>query len=101
MNEKIFFSISMCIFLFSLFSCCTGRGIYNLGNRTFEVRENIGKLGDAKTQSAITSTELKAEIDRSLEKIGELERSIADGDGDIEEFKTILRRIRKRRKHKN
>ena len=94
MNEKIFFII----LLFCFTSCCTSNRIRNNGNGTYEVRENIGKLGDEQTQSAVTSTELKTEIDRSLEKIGELERSITDGEGDIEEFKTILRRIRKRGK---
>lgn len=100
MNEKIFI---VCIgaFLFSLSSCCTGSGIYNNRSGTFEVRENIGKLGDVQTQSAVTSTELKTEIDRSLEKIGKLEQSITDGEGDIEELKAILRRIRKRVRHKN
>ena len=100
MNEKKFFIFIICILLFSLSSCCTSR-IHNHGNGTFEVRENIGKLGDEQTQSAITSTELKTEIDRSLEKIGELERSITDGEEDIEAFKTILRKIREKGKQKN
>ena len=99
MNERIF--VIVCIFLFSLSSCCTRRGIHNIGSGTFEVRENIGKLGDAQTQSAITSTELKGEIDRSLEQVGELEQSITDGAGDLEELKAILRRIRKRGRYKN
>ena len=99
MNEKIFLIVS--IFLFSLSSCCTRRGIHNIGSGTFEVRENIGKLGDRQTQSAITNTELKGEIERSLDEIGKLESSITDGEGDIEELKAILRRIRKRGKRKN
>lgn len=97
MNEKIFFII----LLFCFTSCCTSNRIRNNGSGTYEVRENIGKLGDGQTQSAVTSTELKTEIDRSLEKIGKLEQSITDGEGDIEELKAILRRIRKRVRHKN
>ena len=100
MNEKIFI-VCIGIFLFNLSSCCTRSGIYNHGNGTFEVRKNIGKLGDVQTQSTVTSTELKDEIDRSLEKIRELERSITDGEGDLEELKAILRRIRERVKYKN
>ena len=100
MNEKIFI-VCVGAFLFSLSSCCTGSGIYNIGNGTFEVRENIGKLGDVQTQSAVTSTELKNEIERSLEQIRELERSITNGTGDIEELKAILRRIRERARYKN
>ena len=98
MNERIF---TVCFAVFIFFSCRTSCGIYNNGSGAFEVRENIGKLGNAQTQSAITSTELKGEIDRSLEQVGELEQSITNGTGDIEEFKTILHRIRKRGRHKN
>ena len=99
MNEKIFLIVS--VFLFSLSSCCTRRGIHNIGSGTFEVRENIGKLGEEQTQSAITGSKLKDEIERSLDEIGKLESSITDGEGDIEELKAILRRIRKRGKRKN
>ena len=100
MNEKVFI-VCICAFLLSLSSCRTSRGIYNYGSGTFEVRKNLGKLGEGQTQSAITSTELKDEINRSLEQVGELEQSITDGAGSIEELKTILRRIRKRAKYKN
>ena len=100
MNEKIVI-VCVGILLFSLSSCRTSCGIYNHGSGAFEVRENLGKLGDTQTQSAITSTELKDEIDRSLDEIGELEQSITNGAGDIEELKAILRRIRKRVNYKN
>lgn len=100
MNERIFI-VCVGVFLLFLSSCRTSAGIYNHGNGTFEVRKNIGELGDAQTQSAITNTELKDEIDRSLEQVGELEQSIADGAGDLEELKAILRRIRERTKYKN
>lgn len=99
MNEKKFFCFFICILLFSLSSCCTRSEIYNHGNGAYPVRENIGKLGDEQTQSAVTSAELKGEIDRSLDEIGNLEKSIADGKGDLEEFKAILQRVRKRGKY--
>ena len=98
MNEKIVCFI-FCVFCFT--SCCTGNRIHNHGSGTFEVRGDIGKLGDVQTQSAITSAELKTEIDRSLEQVGELERSITDGEGDLEELKAILRKIRARSKPQN
>ena len=97
MNEKIVCFI-FCVFCFT--SCCTGNRIHNHGSGTFEVRGDIGKLGDVQTQSAITSTELEKGIDRSLEQIEYLERSITDGEGDIEELKAILRRIRERARYK-
>ena len=99
MNEKIFFIV--CILLFCFTSCRTSGGIYNHGRGTFEVRENIGKLGDEQTKSAITNTELKSEINRSLDEVRLLELSITDRTGDIEEFKAILRRIRERARYKN
>lgn len=101
MNEKIFFIFIFCILLFGLSSCCTRSGIYNHGDGAYPVRENLGKLGDEQTQSAVTSTELKSEIERSLDEVGSLEKSIADGKGDLEEFKAILRRIRERARYKN
>jgi len=97
MNEKKFFIFMfVCGLLFS--GCCTRGGIYDHGNGAYEVRENLGKLGDEQTQSAVTSTELKNEIDRSIDEVGSLEKSITDGAGDLEEFKAILRRIRRRGK---
>ena len=99
MDEKKFFCFFICILLFCFSSCCTRSGIHNHGNGAYEVRENIGKLGDEQTQSAVTSTELKNEIDRSLDEVGSLEKSITDGAGDLEEFKAILRRIRERGKY--
>ena len=99
MNEKIFFIFIFCILLFGLSSCCTRNGIHNYGNGAYEVRENLGKLGDEQTQSAATSTELKNEIDRSLDEVGSLEKSITDGARDLEDFKAILRRIRERGKY--
>ena len=99
MNEKKFFIFIICILLFSLSSCCTRSGIHNHGNGAYPVRENLGKLGDEQTQSAVTSTELKSEIERSLDEVGGLEKSITDGARDLEDFKAILRRIRERGKY--
>lgn len=99
MNEKIFFIFIFCILLFGLSSCCTRNGIHNHGSGAYPVRENIGKLGDEQTQSAVTSAELKNEIDRSLDEVGSLEKSITDGASDLEDFKAILRRIRERGKY--
>lgn len=99
MNEKKFFCFFICILLFSLSSCCTRSGIHNYGSGAYPVRENIGKLGDEQAQSAVTSTELKNEIDRSLDEVGSLEKSITGGAGNLEEFKAILQRIRKRGKY--
>ena len=98
MNEKKFFTFMfVCVLLFG--SCCTRNGIHNHGNGAYPVRENLGKLGDEQAQSAVTSTELKNEIDRSLNEVGSLEKSITDGARDLEEFKTILQRIRERSKY--
>ncbi|MGI5060540.1 hypothetical protein E4N89_06090 [Treponema denticola] len=99
MNEKKFFIFIICILLFCLSGCCTRSGIHNHRNGAYEVRENLGKLGDEQTQSAVTNTELKGKIDRSLELVGEFDRFIKEGKGDIEEFKAILRRIRARGKY--
>ena len=98
MDEKKFFIFMfVCVLLFG--SCCTRSGIHNHGNGAYTVRGNIGKLGDEQTQSAVTSAELKNEIDRSLDEVGSLEKSITDGTRDLEEFKAILQRIRKRGKY--
>ncbi|UTC93214.1 hypothetical protein [Treponema denticola] len=97
MNEKKFFIFMfVCVLLFG--SCCTRSGIHNHGNGAYEVRENLGKLGDEQTQSAVTSTELKGKIDRSLELVGEFDKFIKGGAGDLEEFKAILQRVRRRGK---
>ena len=99
MNEKKFFCFFICILFFSLSSCCTRSGIHNHGNGAYPVRENIGKLEDEQAQSAVTTAELKSEIERSLDEVGSLEKSITDGAGDLEEFKAILQRVRKRGKY--
>ena len=98
MNEKKFFIFMfVCVLLFG--SCCTRNGIHNYGNGAYEVSENIGKLGDEQTQSAVTNTELTGKIDRSLELVEEFDKFIKGGAGDLEEFKAILRKIRRRGKY--
>lgn len=60
------------------------------------VREHIGELGSQQTELAITGTELENRIERSSEAVGELERTITDGAGNIKRFTEIIRRIRER-----
>ena len=98
MNEKKFFCFFICILLFCFSSCCTSSGVHNHRDRAVEVGADIGELGDKQTQSAITSTELKEQIDRSIDDVGDLEKSIRDGAEDVTEFKDILLEIRKRGK---
>ena len=98
MNEKVFFvAFISCVLLF-LSSCCTSSGVHNHRDRAVEVGADIGELGDKQTQSAITSTELKEQIDRSIDDVGDLEKSIRDGAEDVTEFKNIILEIRKRGK---
>ena len=66
-------------------------------SRLEEISENL----ETYKRNQQLSTELEKGIDRSLEQIEYLERSITDGEGDIEELKAILRRIRERARYKN
>lgn len=94
MNEKIF-----CIFVFIfvlLFFSCKSTGIYDNGVGAGAVGNNIAELGDKQTDVAITGAELKSEIERSLDEVGNLEQTIECGAGDFEEFKAIIQRIRER-----
>ena len=106
MNEKLFSLVFISVFVF--FSCCTKRGLYYNGEGISEVRNNLNKLGEAETATAIRSEELEGEINQSLEgirgsieDIDRLEESIEDGEGDIDEFKKILRRIRAENDNEN
>ena len=106
MNEKtnfIFYIILISSFLFTITSCCTGRGFYYNGDGISKVRDNFNQLGKAETESAIRSEELEGKITQtlegirgSIEEIGRLEEIIGNGEGDIDEFKRIIRQIRKR-----
>lgn len=60
------------------------------------VREHIGELGSQQTELAITGTELENRIERSSQLVGELEQTVTDGAGNLECFKTIIRRIREK-----
>lgn len=95
MNEKIFCSLSF-IFAVLLFSCSSTSGVYDNGVGAGTIRDTLSELGEQQTDSALTSSELKGAIERSLEKIGRLEQAIEDGAGDIKEFKKILKRVRER-----
>ena len=101
MNEKISIVFIVCLLFLCLSGCRTTSGIYDNRAGAYEVRENLGKLGDEQTQSAVTSAELKNEIDRSLDEVGNLEQSITNGERDLEEFKDILRQIRERNSRRN
>ena len=94
MNEKVF-----CIFIFIfslfLFSCRT-TGVYNNRVGAGAVGNNIAELGEKQTELAITGAELKSEIERSLDEVGNLEQTIECGAGDFKEFKAIIQRIRER-----
>lgn len=98
MNEKIIFII--CIFVLFFSSCTTGKNIYNHGVGARAVRSDLSELGEQQTDTAITSTELEGEINRSLDEVERLERTVESGTGDIKEFKKILQRIRNRSTNK-
>lgn len=94
MNEKIF-----CIFVFIfvlLFCSCKSTGVYDNRAGAGAVGNNIAELGDKQTDVAITGAELKSEIERSLDEVGNLEQTIECGAGGFEEFKAIIQRIRER-----
>ncbi|MEL3905095.1 MAG: hypothetical protein P1P63_08320 [Treponemataceae bacterium] len=94
MNEK-----SFCIFVFIfvlLLSSCRTTGVYDNRAGAGAVGNNIGELGEKQAAAAITGAELKSEIERSLDEVGNLEQTIKCGAGDFEEFKAIVQRIRER-----
>ena len=95
MNEKIFY-IFVFIFVLLFFSCKSTAGVYDNGVGAGAVGNNIAELGDKQTDVAITGAELKSEIERSLDEVGNLEQAIERGTGDFEEFKAIIQRIRER-----
>lgn len=93
MNEK-----SFCIFSFMclLFFSCKSTGVYDNGVGAGAIRDNLSELGEKQTSAAITGCELKSEIERSLDEVGNIEQTIECGAGDFEEFKAIIQRIRER-----
>ena len=75
---------------------CRTNAVHDNGSGADAVREHIGELGAQQTELAITGTELENRIERSTDAVGELERTITDGAGNLECFKTIIRRIREK-----
>lgn len=98
MNEKnhVVNTIFIGTFLFTATSCCTGKGLYYNSTRAGEIRSNLGELASTETATFEGNENIKLQIAGSLENIRRLEELIEAGDGDIEEFKEILRRIRER-----
>ena len=75
---------------------CRTNAVHDNRSGVDAVREHIGELAAQQTELAITGTELENRIERSTEAVGELERTITDGAGNLERFKAIIRRIRER-----
>ena len=111
MYEKNIFSVcSICFLLLTLSGCCTGAAVHDNGNGADAVREHIAELSDKQTGSAISSERLSGaiegaraqsenlsgELTASRENSEHLKQSITDGAGHLEEFASILQRIRKR-----
>lgn len=111
MNEKnVFIVCLICLVLFMLAACCTGAGVRDNGSGADAVREYIGELSDKQTGSAISSERLSGaiegareqsenlsgELTASREQSEHLKQSITDGAEYLEEFTSILQRIRKR-----
>lgn len=109
-EKNVFIVCSICFLLFTLSSCCTGPAIRDNGNGADAVREHIAELSDKQTESAISSERLSGAIEgareqsenlsgelaASRENSEHLKQSITDGAGYLEEFTSILQRIRKR-----
>ena len=109
-EKKIFIVCSICFLLFTLSGCCTGAAVHDNGNGAGAVREHIAELSDKQTESAVTgerlngtlegareqSENLSGELTASRENSEHLKQSITDGAGHLEEFASILQRIRKR-----
>lgn len=109
-EKKIFIVCSICFLLFTLSSCCTRAAVYGNGDGADAVREHIAELTDKQTGSAISSERLSGaiegareqsenlsgELTASRENSEHLKQSITDGAGHLEEFASILQRIRKR-----
>lgn len=110
MNEKRWIVFIVSLLLLSLSGCCTRAGVYGNRDGAYRVREHIAELSDKQTESAISSERLSGAIEGAREQSEELNREIAagrkhserltqsitDGAGYLEEFASILQRIRKR-----
>lgn len=110
MNEKRWIVFIVSLLLLSLSGCCTRAGVYGNRDGAYRVREDIAELSDKQAGSAISSErlsgavagareqseQLSGEIAASREQSERLKQSITDGAGHLEEFASILQRIRKR-----
>ena len=110
MNEKRWIVFIVSLLLLSLSGCRTRAGVYGNRDRAYRVREDIAELSDKQAGSAISSERLSGAIEGAREQSenlsGELTasreqserftQSITDGAGYLEEFASILQRIRKR-----
>lgn len=108
--EKKGFLICLVFCLFFFSGCATGKDVYNHRIGAGAVRDDMYQLADKQTELAITGTELASDITGSQESVteirnkitesegqlGNIKQTITDGTSDLEEFKTILRRIRNR-----
>ena len=90
--QKIIFIFACAIF----FVGCASPKLPNNGSGANAVIGHIEQLGEKQTDAIITNTELKGEIAASRESVENLERTVTDGAGDLERFKAILQRIRRR-----
>lgn len=110
MNEKRWIVFIVSLLLLSLSGCCTRAGVYGNRDGAYRVREDIAELSDKQAGSAISSERLSGaiegareqsenlsgELTASREQSERLTQSITDGAGYLEEFTSILQRIRKR-----
>lgn len=110
MNEKRWIVFIVSLLLLSLSGCCTRAGVYGNRDGAYRVREDIAELSDKQAGSAISSERLSGaiegareqsenlsgELTASREQSEHLKQSITDGAGHLEEFASILQRIRKR-----
>ena len=91
MQKSIIIVLCACLFI-----GCRTNAVHDNRSGVDAVREHIGELGTQQTELAITGTELENRIERSTDAVGELERTITDGAGNLERFRTIIQRIRER-----
>ena len=75
---------------------CASARVPDNGSGADAVREHIEELGEKQTDVVITGTELKSEVAASRETVENLDRTVTSGASDLERFKAILQRIRKR-----
>ena len=90
--QKIIFIFACAVF----FIGCASPRIPDNRSGADAVRSNIEELGEKQTDAVITNTELKGEIAASRESVENLERTVTDGAGDLEQLAAILQRIRER-----